>query len=168
MEEREPQEQTPEKREGLLSKPTMIIIGAFLALNAAAVIFFFSGSLFGGKGDSQGEQVGPSPLENKCLVNLGRIEVTKALDPMQQTFQHCNVSIKIEIPKDRQIDIEPTVHQWDAKFKEVARRAFLDADATDLSTENLAGVKSTMKRRFNELLGEELVTDIVFGDYRIF
>ncbi len=168
MEEQEPQEQAPEKREGLFSKTTMMIIGAFLVLNAAAVIFFFSGSLFGGKGNSQTEKMGPSPLENKCLIDLGRIEVTKALDPMQQMFQHCTVSIKIEIPKDRQIDIEPVVHQWDAKFKEIARRAFLDADDVDLCTENLAGVKSTMKRRFNELLGEELVTDIVFGDYRIY
>ena len=163
MEEQEDVQEQPQKREPLLNKVTIIIIGAFLLLNVTAVVFVFGPRLFGG--NEEGEVGVVSPLENKALIDLGRIKMSKPLGSLQESFLHCEVHVKLEVAKDRQVDVEPKIKQFDARFKEVARRALIDAEERDLATENMAAVKNTIRVRFNELLAEDVIQDVVFGSY---
>lgn len=163
MEEQEEVQEQPQKREPLLNRVTIIIIGAFLLLNVAAIVLVF-GPRFAG-GGQEGESGVVSALENKALIDLGRIKMSKPLGSLQESFVHCEVHVKLEVAKDRQVDIEPKIKQFDAKFKEVARRALIDAEERDLATENVAGVKNTIRVRFNELLAEDVIEDVVFGSY---
>jgi len=164
--EQRPQESEPqEKKESFLSKPTMIIVGAFLLLNIAVVGFILVPKFFSSKGpDKTGAP--SSPLDKITLIELGRLEITKPIDPLQQNFMRCSVTVTLVVAADRAAEIEPRIRKFDALFKEQARKAFQDADPRDLSTENLAAVKNAIKTRMNETLGEEDVQEVVFGDFR--
>ena len=159
----EPQEQP--KAPPLVSRTTLIIVGVFLVLNIAVVSVLFLPKLFGAKAEEKAA-LNASPLDKVSVVELGKLDITKPIDPLQQNFMRCTVTVTLTVASDRAAEIEPKIKKFDAIFKELARRAFLDADARDLSTENLAGVKNTIKTRINEMLGEEAVKDVVFGDFR--
>lgn len=172
MEEREVEEQEEEEqqpaREPLLSKGTIIIVAVFVLLNLAIVFVLFGGEIFGGGGggDGEGAAVAQSALDDIAIVDLGRIEVTKPLDPMQQNYARYSVSISLCIPAERQTELESKVRKFDAIFKEEARKAFLDTDAQELANQNLAGVRSSIKKRINDILGNEAVKEVHFPDFR--
>jgi len=159
----EPQEQP--KAPPLVSRTTLIIVSVFLALNIGVVAVLFLPKLFGAKTEEAAEH-SASPLDKVSVIELGKLDITKPIDPLQQNFMRCTVTVTLTVPAERAEEIEPKIKKFEALFKELARRAFLDADARDLSTENLAGVKNTIKTRINEMLGEEAVKDVVFGDFR--
>ncbi len=170
MEEREPQEtEEPKAREPLFNKTTIIIVVAFLVLNLAFIGVLFGAKFFGSKtAEGEGAGISTCPLDEICIVDLGRIEVTKPLDPMQQNFSRYLVSVALVVPIDRQQETETRVRQFDAIFKEEARNAFLEADQQDLAAQNLAGVKNAIRRRINEQLGEDVVQEVRFPDYKIY
>ena len=166
MEQRNPEpEPQPKKKESFLAKPTLIIVGAFLVLNAAVIAWFFLPKAFSGKKEEAAE-TNVSPLDKISIVELGRLEITKPIDPLQQNFMRCTVTVTLTVSADRAMEIEPKIKKFEAIFKELARKAFLDADPRDLTNENLAGVKNTIKTRINEMLGGDAVKDVVFGDFR--
>lgn len=166
MEEQEVQEQQPAKAEGFLNKTTIIIIAVFAAVNIAVVLLVFGGRLFGGGTEGDGEQVKRSPLENMSLINLGRIEASMPLGPSHQDFMHCSANISLLVPTERMNELSALIKQHEASFKQLAREAFRNADPQDLANENLEEVKNNIRSGINDLLGEEGVTRVVFGDYK--
>ena len=166
MEEQEVQEEQGKKREGFLSRSQMIIIGVFALLNIGILLAVFGSRMFGGSGEGSGSEARPSPLENTALIDLGRIEVGVPLDPTNQTSIHCSATVSLQVPLARQQALQPMIMAHEAAFKELARHAFRNASPADIATENLAGVKHTIQRGINDLLGEEAVTQVYFGDYR--
>ena len=133
-------------------------MAAFLVLNIAGIALIVAPKFFG---KSDEAPVAASPLDNVAIIDLGRLEITKPIDPMQQTFMRCSATITLTVPADRAAEIEPRIRKFESIFKEQARKAFLDADPRDIATENLAGVKNAIKTRINEMLGEEAVLDVV-------
>lgn len=166
MEEQEVQEEQGKKRDGILSKSQLIIIGVFALLNIGILLAVFGSRILGGGGEGDGAQAKPSPLENTALIDLGRIEVGVPLDPTNQAAIHCQATVSLQVPLSRQQDLAPMIMAHEAAFKELARRAFLNASPSDIATENLAGVKNAIQRGINDLLGEEAVSQVYFGDYR--
>jgi flagellar basal body-associated protein FliL len=155
----------PVKKEAVVSKTTLMIVGVFLVLNMAMVGFFFYSKSAGQK-EEEKVAVEVSPLDKIAPIELGRLDITKAIDPIQQNFMRCSLTVTLIVPAEKLEEVEPKVKKFEATFKEIARKAFLDADPRDVSTENLAGVKNAIKTRSNELLGEEAVLEVVFGDFR--
>lgn len=168
MEEQEEQQQEEKgKRPPIFTRSTLPIIVVFAVINVAVVLAIFWGSIFGGSAggeDAEGQR--RCVLEETSLISLGRIEVSMPLNPLQQNYIHCSASISLQVPADRQQELEPLITRNDAIFRELAREAFRNASPGDLATENLAGVKNSIKRGVNEVLGEEAVMQVYFKDYR--
>ncbi len=165
MEEQESREAQESRREPLLTRSTAAIIAIFAIINVAVILAIFGGSLFGSGGaDVDGPR--GSVLQRTSLISLGRIEVSVPLDPVHQNFMRCSANISLQVPSNRQSEIEPMITRNDAIFKELAREAFRNASPEDIATENLAGVKNAIRRGINEVLGEEAVKQVYFRDYR--
>jgi len=165
MEAKNPEpEQQAKPKEPAAGRSTLIIVGIFLILNAAVVGWFFISKGMAQKEDEKAVEV--SPLDKYAIIELGRLEITKPIDPLQQNFMRCSVTVTLHVAASKAEEVGPKIKKFEAYFKEQARKAFLDADARDLMTENVAGVKNTIKTRINEMLGEEAVLDVVFGDFR--
>lgn len=160
--EPEPQQQ---KKEPIVSRTTLIIVAVFLVVNIGIIGVFFVPKFFGPKKEGEAP-VNVSPLDRISVIELGRLEITKPIDPLQQNFMRCSVTVTLIVPADRAAQLEAKIKKFEAKFKEISRRAFLDADPRDVSTENLAGVKNTIRTRINEMLGDDSVEEVVFGDFR--
>jgi flagellar basal body-associated protein FliL len=107
-------------------------------------------------------------LDRIAVISLGRVEVSKANDPMQQSYTRVSVLIDLVVPADRSGDVGAEITRLASIFKESARQAFLDADSRDLATENVGGVKNAIKTRINEKLGQEVVKEVVFPEYKAF
>jgi len=167
MEQRPPAEPQPEKppKEPLVSKSVLVIIGIFAVVNVIVVALVFWPKFFA-SGEEQ-KPAGPlSPLANVTMVDLGRLQITKPLDPLQQNYMRIDVSIQLQIPSEGAAELEAKIKKFEGLFKEQARKAFRDADARDLASENLAGVKNAIKARINEGLGTDAVKEVVFGDFK--
>jgi hypothetical protein len=162
----EPQQaQTPDKpKEPLVSKPVLIIVGSFLALNILFAAFVLWPKLAGGKDEKKAAEP-TSPLADLTMVELGRLEITKPIDPLQQNYMRVTVTIQLQIVASRAAEVEPRIKKFEGLFKEQARKAFRDADARDLASENLIGVKNAIKARVNEALGEDVVKDVICADF---
>ncbi len=165
MEEAGIQEEQGQKREKLFSKSQIIIIAVFALLNIGILLAVFGSRIFA-SGGGEGEEAKRNRLEGLTLIQLGRIEVSMPIDPTHQNFIHCSANISLQVPSDRQQVLEPVVLQNEAVFKELARRAFRNARPEDIAIENVAGVKNTIQQGINDLLGEDAVQDVFFGDYR--
>ena len=166
MEEREQLEEPQPKREPLFTKSTVIIIVVFAVVNISVVLAVFGGRIFGASGEGTGEGRKKSVLEDNVVIQLGRVEISKALDPQQQNYRYYSANISLVVPRERQQVVEPLIKQNDAIFKELARQAFRNADPQDLAIENLAGVKHVIQKGINDVLGEDAIKQVVFGDYR--
>ncbi len=162
----EPQQaQAPEKaKEPLFSKPALIVIGVFFALNALVAAFIIWPKLASGKDEKKAAEPA-SPLADLTMVELGKLEITKPIDPLQQNYMRVTVTIQLQIPASRAEEVEPRIKKFEGLFKEQARKAFRDADARDLASENLIGVKNAIKARINEALGEDVVKDVICADF---
>jgi flagellar basal body-associated protein FliL len=168
-EEREEEQQEQEqKREPLFGKSTMIIIAVFAAINVGVIFAVFGSTIFGSSEDEEGVEPQKCVLEQTSMINLGRIEVSKPIDPMHKNLIQVSVNVSLLVPAERASFLEPLIKQNDAVFKELSREAFRNANPDDIATENVAGVKNTIQRRGNELLGEEGIAQVVFGDYRAY
>ena len=167
--ERKPQPQEPEvqpqKKEPVISKTMLVIIGVFLVINIAIIAVAFGPRIFGEKKKEEAA-VSVSPLDKISPIELGQLIIVKPIDPVQQTYMRCQVTVTLTVPAEKAPELEAKIKKFEAVFKEIARKAFLDADAKDVAAENLAGVKTTIKARVNALLGEDAVQEVVFGDFR--
>lgn len=161
------QETQPEavKKEPVVSKTTLMIVAGFLVLNMALIGVFFWSKSAGQKGEETAV-IEKSPLDKIAPIELGRLDIIKPLDPVQQTFTRVSVTVTLIVPVGKAEEVGPKVKKFEALFKEIARKAFLDADPRDVATETSPGVKNAIKTRCNELLGEEAIEEVVFGDYR--
>ncbi|MHC4711946.1 MAG: hypothetical protein ACYTAN_01570 [Planctomycetota bacterium] len=165
MEEPEVQEEQGQKRETLFSRSQIIIIAIFALLNVGILLAVFGARIFAG-GSGEGEEARRNQLEGLTLIPLGRIEVSMPIDSTHQNFIRCSANISLQVPSDRQQALEPVILQNEAVFKELARRAFRNAKPQDVAIENVAGVKNTIQQGINDLLGEDAIQEVFFGDYR--
>lgn len=166
MEEKPAPEQEEQPKEKMISKSSLMIVAAFLLLQVVVLTLVFWSRLFGG-GTGQVEVADSgNDLAQIALVSLGRFEITKPNDPLQQSFTRCRVTIDLQVQAERAAEVGATISKLEGKFREIARQAFLDADSRDLATENLANVKSAIKNRTNQMFGEEVIMDVIFGDFR--
>jgi flagellar basal body-associated protein FliL len=163
----QPQEQEAQaqKKEPVISKTTLVIIAVFLLMNIGIIAVAFGPRIFGEKKQEE-EAVSTSPLDKITPVELGQLIIVKPIDPVQQSYMRCQVTVTLTILAEKAPEVEEKIRKFEAVFKEIARKAFLDADARDVASENLAGVKTTIKTRINALLGEDAVQEVVFGDFR--
>lgn len=155
-------------KERIFSKSSLIIVGVFLVLQLGAMSVFVLPKIIGGSEGSEQDAAVVRELDTIALIPLGRFEISKPTDPMQQSYTHVSVQIDLQVPVERAQEIEAKVNKLTAMFRELARMAFLDADARDLASENVSGVKNAIKTRVNQRLGEEVIKDVVFGDYRAY
>jgi len=166
MEQRS-QPQEPEapaqKKESAVSKTMLAVIGVFLLIIIAIVSW---GVLKPSKSKEEGEKPGmTSPLDRISTIELGRLEIKKAMDPLGASSMGVRMSVTLTVPAERAAELEAKIRKFEAIFKEITRRAFLDADPRDVRTENLAGVKAAIKAKINEQLGEDAVQEVIFGDF---
>jgi len=146
-----------------------LIAGGVVGVAAIAVILaMVVPRLAASKAEKAPETSAAGELDKIAVVSLGRVEVSKANDPMQQSYTRVSVLIDLVVPADRSGEVGAEITRLASIFKESARQAFLDADARDLATENVGGVKNAIKTRINEKLGQEVVQEVVFPEYKAF
>jgi flagellar basal body-associated protein FliL len=167
MEARAIAEQEEQPKDKIFTKSSIIIVAVFLVLQLGAMTVFLVPKMFAG-GKAEKDQAAISELDKIALIPLGRFEISKPNDPMRQSYTHVSVQIDLQVPTERAQEIEGKVNKLSAIFRECARQAFLDADTRDLAGENVTGVKNAIKTRVNQRLGEDVVRDVVFGDYRAY
>lgn len=168
MEQREKEApKAPEKpREPFLSKTTLIVVGAVVAIQLVVLAIVLWPRLFPPKAEAPAEA--EAQQEKDATVELGKIEVSKADDPLQQSFTRVIATVYLVVPAEKATEMREKITAVGPVLKESARQAFRDADSKDLATENVAGVKNAIKTRINQELGEDVVTRVVFPEYRAY
>lgn len=129
------EEQQPKVKEPLFAKSTLIILAVFLVLNAGAIWFFMGGGKVGG-GKKAGTQ--NNQLDQMDMINLGRVEVTKPLDPMNQKTMRCSVTVSLMVPSTEMAEYEPKITKFNELFKQTVRRSF------STRTHRISSVKTSL------------------------